>query len=174
MARRYTLKELDQFSATMAKKLAQAQGTPRYDHPAYSDIKNHPKCSKPGCINPRIVMDYHWTSGAPVYRPVCNQHHLERIAERNGHKTHQAFLNSRHPYRQHRLDYCENRDGRLGFKCNYTIQTPAQLQVDHCNGDPTDNRPQNLQTLCACCHIYKTHVNRDYATPGRKFFGVTY
>jgi 5-methylcytosine-specific restriction endonuclease McrA len=93
---------------------------------------------------------------------------LESAAVRAGHDNVVDFLNSKHPYRKHRKDYCENRDGRLGYKCRYKIRHTAQLQVDHKNGNPDDNRPRNLQTLCANCHIYKTHENKDYSTPGRK------
>ena len=78
------------------------------------------------------------------------------------------YVNSKHPYRKHRKEYCENRDKRLGFKCNYKIRFSGQLQVDHINGKPDDDRPKNLQTLCANCHIYKTNMKKDYATPGRK------
>ena len=67
-----------------------------------------------------------------------------------------------------RKDFCENIDKRLGFKCTTKILIMAQLQVDHIDGNPFNNEPSNLQTLCACCHVYKTHANRDYATPGRK------
>lgn len=78
------------------------------------------------------------------------------------------YMNRSHPYRKHRKEFCENRDGRLGFRCRYKIRHSAQLQVDHINGNPNDNRPKNLQTLCANCHCYKTHMNEDYASPGRK------
>ena len=42
------------------------------------------------------------------------------------------------------------------------------LDVDHINGNPEDNRPENYQTLCKCCHAYKGNKNGDYRTPGRK------
>ena len=35
-------------------------------------------------------------------------------------------------YKKYRLEYCENIDGRLGFKCTTTIiDTAYQLEVDH-------------------------------------------
>lgn len=92
---------------------------------------------------------------------------LERSAKREG-LTITEYLNRSHPYRKYRKDYCENRDGRLGFKCRYKIRHSAQLQVDHINGNPKDNKPSNLQTLCANCHCYKTHLNGDNTSPGRK------
>lgn len=73
-----------------------------------------------------------------------------------------------HPYLQYRKDYCENQDGRLGFHCTTTIFWPGMLDVDHRNGNPTDNRARNLQTLCKCCHAYKTHKFGDGLTPGRQ------
>lgn len=92
----------------------------------------------------------------------------EKVAKNAGYDSVTEYKNSKHPYRKHRKDHCENRDGRLGYKCNYKIRHTAQLQVDHVDGNPRNNKVKNLQTLCANCHTYKTHVHRDYATPGRK------
>lgn len=36
--------------------------------------------------------------------------------------------------------------------------------VDHVSGDPSDNRPQNLQPLCHSCHSAKTMRER-HGTP---------
>ena len=44
------------------------------------------------------------------------------------------------------------------------------LQVDHIDGHPY-NEPldgSNFQTLCACCHNYKTWKSGDGQTAGRK------
>jgi len=100
-----------------------------------------------------------------------NEYHYNKLKERAkklGYKSLVEFLNASHPYRKYRKDYCENRDGRLGFKCRYKIRNSAQLQVDHINGKPNDNREKNLQTLCCNCHVFKTYDNKDYLTPGRK------
>ena len=82
------------------------------------------------------------------------------------------YTNSKHPYRKYRLTYCENVDSRLDYRCTTTIKLSAQLEVDHIDGDPSNNDPENLQTLCSCCHKYKTIMYEDHKSPGRKALGV--
>ena len=123
----------------------------------------------------------------------CSKCHSAEIARRNGVKTSRhltaqrhgltltAYQHRNHPYLKYRKDYCENVDGRLGFTCTFTHPSPQQLentgldatykgwlQVDHIDGNHTNNNPSNLQTLCACCHNIKTYQCGDNATPGRK------
>jgi hypothetical protein len=191
----YSIKRLNEFSHKLAKEIAQRQGTQRQWHPSYSDI-DHPECETPECTNPKIVGDWHWTSGEPIYRPVCNRCHDTNTAERYSKKTgatwvktvkdvvaHKAgfnssieYLNSKHPYRQYRKDYCENIDGRLGFRCTTTIIWEGQLDVDHIDENPKNDDLSNLQTLCKCCHAVKTNkfVKEHGVTPGRKALGITY
>ena len=132
-----------------------------------------PICSIKNCTNKCHVAGKK-SDDTPRYRKVCRQHHFTKIAINNGFKTINDWLNSIHPYRKHRVEYCENRDGRLGFKCRYKIRVSSQLHVDHKNGKPNDNRKINLQTLCANCHEYKSIMNGDKKTPGRKKLGVKY
>ena len=68
--------------------------------------------------------------------------------------------------------YCENVDGRLGFTCTTTIVDRCQLQVDHVDGNPSNNDKKNLQTLCGSCHLYKTYRNGDDRSPGRIQLGL--
>lgn len=84
-------------------------------------------------------------------------------ATKKGFDSHQELRNSRHEYRRFRKDYCENIDGRLGFVCTTTIKLQGQLQVDHrlSKGKGGSDDPSNLQTLCACCHVYKTIMEGD-------------
>lgn len=58
--------------------------------------------------------------------------------------------------------YCENRDGRLGYVCVAPITHPAQLEVDHIDGNHANGSADNLQTLCANCHRHKTMTNGDH------------
>jgi len=96
------------------------------------------------------------------------RHKVEDLCKQRG-ISRSDYSDLSHPYRKYKKKYCENRDGSvLGFKCRATIRIKSQLQLDHKNGDPTDNRPRNFQTLCACCHILKTYQNKDHLSPGRK------
>jgi 5-methylcytosine-specific restriction endonuclease McrA len=45
--------------------------------------------------------------------------------------------------------------------CGFVALHPCQLDVDHKDGDHSNNSPANLQTLCANCHRLKTMLNRE-------------
>lgn len=57
---------------------------------------------------------------------------------------------------------CANRDGRLGYVCTSTIQSPEQLTIDHIDGNRYNDDPSNQQVLCSNCHNYKTRINGDH------------
>jgi len=150
-----------------------------------------PTCTTEGC-NSKVVAirNYYADTGAKVqvnWRKYCSKCHNKRTAEkhglntiteitarRNGFNSAVEYLNSKHPYRRYRKDYCENEDGRLGFVCTTTIVWDGQLDVDHIDGDPSHDNEENLQTLCKCCHAYKSYKEKDYLSPGRKAYGITH
>lgn len=166
---------------------------PKKDYIMTEKTTNRPKCQVPNCCSPAQNVT---SSANPKYRKskwvrekhgapdgyVCAQHHVRYLADKNGYGDNvTAFINLSHPYLKHRKDYCENIDGRLGFKCTYTAPSSKQLvesglhkdfmgwlQVDHKDGNHYNNKIGNLQTLCACCHNIKTFMNKDNLTPGRK------
>lgn len=152
-------------------------------NPMIPAVEDRPKCSKKGCCKPRAIINT-LKDGTPNYRTVCQSHHQKNICAKNGVSSTQRltaerqgltlseYANQYHPYRKYRKEYCENKDGRLGYKCTATIVWDGQLDVDHMDGNPSNNNPANLQTLCKCCHAYKTNINEDYVTPGRKALGV--
>lgn len=48
-------------------------------------------------------------------------------------------------------------------KCNFCGVMPEdkkKLQTDHIDGNPSNNDPSNVQTLCHACHIVKTNIER--------------
>lgn len=56
-------------------------------------------------------------------------------------------------YKLYKKDKCE--------RCTFIPQDLCQLDVDHIDGNKSNNEPSNLQTLCANCHRLKTKLNRD-------------
>ena len=157
-------------------------------------------CSVEGCENHRATAGTQ-PNGNTIYRRVCREHHykirdvqkeenaieagftnyneyrnaqLEELAKKEGYANATDRRNALHPYRWALKTYCENVDSRLGFRCTTTIMLSSQLEVDHIDGNPSNNEGENLQTLCGCCHTYKTLTEKDYLTPGRKALGLSY
>lgn len=59
-------------------------------------------------------------------------------------------------YKRHKKTYCENKD------CGFVAIHPSQLDVDHIDGNRSNNALDNLQTLCAGRHRLKTAINREF------------
>lgn len=150
-------------------------------------------CNAEGCSELRATAGFQ-SNGNQIYRNKCLPHYQQELSSKKGFKTYEEYVihknnelalsngfesyaeykNFTHPYRKYRLTYCENKDGRLNFKCTTTIKVIAQLEVDHIDGNPSNNEPENLQTLCSCCHKYKSILYEDHKTPGRKELGIKY
>jgi 5-methylcytosine-specific restriction endonuclease McrA len=47
--------------------------------------------------------------------------------------------------------------------CGFVAIHRSQLDIDHIDGDHSNNSLNNLQTLCANCHRLKTQTNKDWA-----------
>lgn len=73
-------------------------------------------------------------------------------------KGEQVFRSNCHQCRKsaraHKKDSCE--------RCGFIPEDKVQLDVDHIDGDRSNNDLSNLQTLCANCHRLKTKQNKDF------------
>lgn len=118
---------------------------------------DRPICCNINCGRPVCYSHTH-KSGAKRWRPVCSPCHLGSYGAK--------------PYPEGVLpikkNYCENRDGRLGYVCTTTIPYPGALELDHMDGDPSHNIADNIQTLCKVCHSYKSHKNKDFCKNRQK------
>jgi hypothetical protein len=61
------------------------------------------------------------------------------------------------PWVLQKKDFCEWKGG-----CDFHIEHPCQLSVDHIDGNKANNEPDNLQTLCLNHHALKTLRNNDW------------
>lgn len=49
--------------------------------------------------------------------------------------------------------------GTICERCGFVAEDLCQLEVNHKNGDHSDDRPENLQTLCVNCHRLITKLS---------------
>tara|TARA_B100000029_G_C16984922_1_gene745139 strand:+ start:87 stop:515 length:429 start_codon:yes stop_codon:yes gene_type:complete len=118
-----------------------------------------PTCVNKGCSNEVIVRDWKHYS----FKHLCSNctHRLQK------------GLPSRKGVTSYKKNYCENKDGRLGFVCpvdkNWAFPNSV-LHGDHKDGDHENNVLDNMQTLCSICHHLKGLKSGDFvsATKGRK------
>lgn len=143
-------------------------------HSGYRITGIRPTCEIAGCSNQaQDTGKNRTTDGTKVYRHhtdigfVCSEHHAELTGRKKG-MSKVDWRNSFHPSLRYRKKYCENTDGRLGYTCTSNIVWDGMLDVDHKDGNHLNNTEENLQTLCKCCHAYKSNINKDYKSPGRK------
>lgn len=62
---------------------------------------------------------------------------------------------------------CSNTDGHLGFDCMIKwTKVPdwakGMTEIDHRDGDATNNSVENLDELCPICHKLKGQLNGDF------------
>ena len=110
-----------------------------------------PICINPGCVS-LCATQRGRVGGSDVrYRVFCGTCHKNSYMDYPLAPGVKRFKKNR----------CSNINSRLGFPCvvdwDLVASTGFKLstEVDHKNGDNTDNRPRNLQELCSLCHSEK-------------------
>lgn len=107
----------------------------------------HSTCSFKNCLN---TFDYR--SNKKYCSRGCKQKAKETRSERFILRAKKRFeiLNGKSlEYTKHKKTFCEN--------CGFIPIDKCQLDVDHIDGNHSNNNLENLQTLCANCHRLKTH-----------------
>ena len=117
--------------------------------------KELPTCVNPGCT--RFVAVRHWNDGLiPSLKTECT---TCSTARKKGKPLPGITCVKKHA--------CENSDGRLGFSCPCDPARYAELpsdcyHMDHINGNHSDNRMENIMTLCMLCHTIKGKRDGDF------------
>ncbi len=84
----------------------------------------------------------------------CGRPTMRHGINKNGVVTYKSTCTQcRTKARSYKKDNCQ--------KCGISKEIAA-LEVDHIDGNRSNNREDNLQTLCTKCHIEKTIKNKDY------------
>lgn len=101
--------------------------------------KPRPHCSESGCVRLAAVASPKFNADGSIrYRRQCSAC---------------SFLSKR-PWRRYLESQCS--------RCGFIPEDPCQLDVDHIDGNRSNNTPTNFQTLCANCHRLKTKQQKDY------------
>jgi hypothetical protein len=114
-----------------------------------------PKCINPGCNKP-VTYSHKDEQGNKRWRVHCG------VCQKA------SWGGCAHPkgVTPFKTGKCSNNDGHLGFACGTDYDKAPHLvgmtDVDHKNGNPMDNRPENLDELCPMCHKYKSKLAGDH------------
>ena len=114
-----------------------------------------PICVNKGC-NKEVAIR-HWSlQGKPSLKTECSRCSNARIKG----KIIPGII-------YHKKNYCENKDGILGFICpmdpSRYSEFPSDIyDMDHKDSDHHNNSPDNLVTLCKVCHTRKGRQNGDF------------
>lgn len=98
--------------------------------------KGRPQCADCNEAPSRVKGRY--KDGTARYDKRCNHCHETKY---------------KYKYKYHKGDRCED--------CGFIPKHKCQLDVDHIDGNHSNNNPDNFRTLCANCHRLKTFLQKD-------------
>jgi hypothetical protein len=115
-----------------------------------------PICINHGCNKP-VTYSHKDTNGNPRYRIHCG--HCQKASY--GGWPHAPGVT---PFKTGK---CSNTDGHLGFGCmikwtKIPDWAKGMTEIDHIDGDHTNNDPGNLDELCPICHKLKGQLSGDF------------
>jgi 5-methylcytosine-specific restriction endonuclease McrA len=115
-----------------------------------------PTCINYGCNKP-VTYSHKDVQGNPRYRIHCS--HCQGASY--GKRPHAPGVT---PYKTGK---CSNTDGHLGFNClvkwtKIPDWAKGMTEIDHIDGDHTNNDYDNLDELCPMCHKLKGQLSGDY------------
>ena len=110
-----------------------------------------PICININCTRPVCYSHTH-KNGTRRWRPICSRCHMASYGKIPLDDGIVAVKKT----------YCENRDGRFGYRCTAHIPYPGVLELDHIDGNREHNVASNIQTLCKNCHSFKGHLSNDF------------
>lgn len=127
--------------------------------------KQGPKHIRELCVRCNTFLQKR-VAGKEVYRALCTNCDTEIYEKKKNkpirdwlileptQKEQEVSIKRDKSYKKHKKLFCES--------CNFIPVDSCQLDVDHIDGDCTNNELDNLQTLCANCHRLKTKEQKDW------------
>jgi hypothetical protein len=124
-------------------------------------LEFRPNCINHGCNKP-VTYSHKDEQGNKRWRVHCG--HCQKASW--GGQPHALGVT---PFKTGR---CSNQDNHLEFACGIDYEKAPHLigmtDVDHKNGNPMDNRLENLDELCPMCHKHKSRLAGDHNNQKRK------
>lgn len=113
-----------------------------------------PLCINDGC-GKFVTTAAYYANGTAKWRPVCGHCSQAQTGKF-------PYAKGVVPFKKNK---CSNEDGRLGFKCAVNFKVLPErffvTEMDHIDGDDSNNCKDNLQELCVICHKIKSQLFGD-------------
>ena len=125
-------------------------------------LEFRPTCINHGCSKP-VTYSHRDQQGNKRWRIHCG--HCQKASY--GAWAHAPGVTS------YKTGQCSNTDSHLGWACFTDLSSAPSwakglTQVDHIDGDHTNNHPSNLDELCPLCHMLKGQQAGDYNNQRRR------
>lgn len=96
-------------------------------------------------------------SGKDKYKAICSSCD-KKLYQKTPRKKRKSRVERKRTTSRYTVKYVKLKNCRM---CGFESEHLFQFDVDHIDGDHSNNHPDNLQTLCANCHRLKTFLNKE-------------